>query len=185
MKIKVEISARHIHLSWKDLAALFGKEFRLTALRILSQGQFAAKETLTLSSDKGKIENVRIVGPEREISCVVLSKCDAYFLDIKPPICDHSKAQEGAAIYIFGPQGQIKTFAVIDQRHIHLDPITAEKLNLEDGKTVSVKTAGRRAITFHNVLIRVSPKYKPAFHLDVDEANAAGVKSGDISDILL
>ena len=44
-KIPVGISGRHIHLSQEDLDTLFGKGYKLTTIKSLSQpGQFACKE---------------------------------------------------------------------------------------------------------------------------------------------
>ena len=45
MKVMVETSARHVHLSQEDLDTLFGKGYRLTNKKDLSQpGQFACEE---------------------------------------------------------------------------------------------------------------------------------------------
>ena len=55
-KILVEVSARHIHLSQKDLEALFGKNYKLKELKKLSTtNQFAAKETLDVKVGSKKI----------------------------------------------------------------------------------------------------------------------------------
>ena len=44
---------------------------------------------------------------------------------------------------------------------------------------------GERIEAFGDVLVRVSPRYRLEFHIDTDEANAAGLKDGDIGEILL
>ena len=49
MKILVETSARHVHLSEKDLYVLFGENYKLTSKKELSQpGQFACTEKVKL-----------------------------------------------------------------------------------------------------------------------------------------
>ncbi len=40
-------------------------------------------------------------------------------------------------------------------------------------------------LTFGNILVRVDPNFKLAFHIDTDEANAAGVVTGDKGEIIL
>ena len=48
-KVLVEISARHVHVSQKDLETLFGAGYTLTNKKNLSQpGQFACEERLPL-----------------------------------------------------------------------------------------------------------------------------------------
>jgi len=53
MRIKIGVSARHVHLSKEDFGILFGENKTLTKLRDLYRpGEFAAKETLTLQTEK-------------------------------------------------------------------------------------------------------------------------------------
>src|SRR3982751_5604596 len=60
----VNISARHCHLTQDAVDALFGKGHQLTVHKWLYQeGQFAAKETLTLIGPRSRvISNLRILG---------------------------------------------------------------------------------------------------------------------------
>lgn len=59
------------------------------------------------------------------------------------------------------------------KRHVHLDPETAEKIGVKDKEIVSVKIDNPgRALVFGDVVIRVSPSFRPAMHIDTDEANA-------------
>ena len=48
--IKIGVSARHVHLSEKDLYALFGEGYQLTKKKELMGGQFAAEECVTIVS---------------------------------------------------------------------------------------------------------------------------------------
>ena len=68
--IPVGVSNRHIHLTRQDVETLFGKGYRLTPLKDLSQpGQYACKEQLTIVGPSLRpIEKVRVLGPERKAS---------------------------------------------------------------------------------------------------------------------
>jgi acetate kinase len=49
---------------------------------------------------------------------------------------------------------------------------------------VSVKTTGVRGVILENVLCRVNPNYTLEFHIDTDEANASGLRTGDMVQII-
>ena len=53
MKVLVETSARHVHVTQEHLEALFGKGFELTVKKELSQpGQIASNERVTVVGPK-------------------------------------------------------------------------------------------------------------------------------------
>ena len=55
-----------------------------------------------------------------------------------------------------------------------MTPEDAEKYGLEDKQVVSVKVdTAERSLIFGDVVVRVSPKYALAMHIDTDECNAA------------
>ena len=61
LKILVETSARHVHISKEHLAILFGADAELTVKKELSQpGQFACNERVTIVGPKGEMANVSI-----------------------------------------------------------------------------------------------------------------------------
>lgn len=181
-KIPVGLSNRHLHLTTKDLETLFGKGAKLTKLRNLSQpGQFAANETVTLVGPKGKMKKVRILGPVRKETQVEVSKTDSYILGIKPPVRISGDIKGSGGIKIIGPEGKIdlREGVIIAQRHIHMSPEEAKSFGVKDGDVVKVKVAGERALIFANVMIRSGPTHRLDFHIDIDEANAAGLSQGD------
>ncbi len=49
---------------------------------------------------------------------------------------------------------------------------------------ISIKSNGPKSVVFNNVLVRASNKFALDFHLDTDEANAAGIKNGDMVEII-
>lgn len=182
MRIPIEISARHIHLSRPDLEKLFGAGFEMIKLRDLSQpGQFAARQTVTLAGPKGRLEKVRILGPCRARTQVEISGTDAKKLGLKPPVRDSGNLKGAPGLKISGPAGTVnlKQGVILALRHIHLDPATAAKLGVKNRDRVKVDTKGTRDLLFENVLVRVDPAFRPAMHIDTDEANAAGIDEGN------
>jgi len=188
MSIPIEISARHIHLTHEDMEKLFGKNYNLKIKKDVSQpGQFAAEETLTIENNNQKIEHVRIVGPERKESQVEISLTDAYHLEVNPPVRLSGEIEGTPGITLSGPVGkiQLKKGLIIAKRHLHISPLDAGKLKLKHKDIVSVRTKGERAVIFNEVVVRSRKgKDEMSFQLDTDEANAAGVKNGDLGEII-
>ncbi|MDP2709558.1 MAG: phosphate propanoyltransferase [bacterium] len=180
MKVPIEISARHIHLSKPDLEKLFGPGFAMSKLKDLSQpGQFACRETVKLAGSAGEIARVRILGPCRGQTQIEVSETEARELGIDPPVRDSGNLGGTPGIKVIGPAGELKLKqgVILALRHIHIDPATAERLGVKNGDRVKVDTTGERDLLFENVLIRVSPDFRLAMHIDTDEANAAGITS--------
>jgi len=179
IKIPIEVSARHCHISKEDCQKLFGKT-KLTFLKKIGQSQFAAKETINLFY-KGKIlKNIRIVGPFRIQTQVEISLTDAIFLGIKP--CLSMGLPEEPLIKtpgaeIIGSKGKLKLKHGIftDYRHLHLNIETAKKLNLSQNQKVKVLIKGKRGLIFDNVFVTIGKNYNTSLHLDTDEGNAAGI----------
>ena len=66
-----------------------------------------------------------------------------------------------------------------------MTPSDAEELNVTNGEIVNVKVLNDsgRSIIFGDVVVRVSPSYALAMHIDTDESNAgalSGVVYGEI-----
>ncbi|WP_413299218.1 phosphate propanoyltransferase [Bacillus sp. 1P10SD] len=186
-QIPIAASNRHIHLSPEHVDRLFGKGHQLNKLKDLSQpNQFAAKETVTLIGPKGKIQNVRVLGPARGSTQVEVSLFDGFTLGVKPPIRISGDIKGTEAITIQGPRGQvtINEGLICAARHIHMHTSDGESFGVSDGDRVQVKVEGERGVIFSNVLIRVSPKYKLEMHIDIDEANAANIKNGQLGEIV-
>ncbi|MDD4995888.1 MAG: phosphate propanoyltransferase [Patescibacteria group bacterium] len=182
-KVPVEISARHVHLSQEHLTILFGSDYQLNKLKDISQpGEFSCQETLILKTDKAEIKNVRIVGPLRKQTQAEISLTDARNLGIRPPIRISGDLTGSEKCSLIGPAGMIDLTegVIVAQRHLHLDPVSAQENKLKNKEIVSVLVNSKnRAITFHQVMVRVSPNFKNSFHLDTDEGNAAGLRGGE------
>ncbi|MEG6615273.1 phosphate propanoyltransferase [Peptococcaceae bacterium 1198_IL3148] len=182
-EVPVGISNRHVHLSVDHIAALYGEGHELTKLKDLSQpGQYACEETVMLVGPKGVIEKVRILGPARKQTQIEITLTDSFKLGIKAPLRDSGDLAGSAPITLVGPKGTVvlEEGAIVAARHIHMHTSVAEKLKLKDGDKVSVRAKGPRGIIFGDVLVRVSDNFKLEMHVDTDEANAVGLRNGDI-----
>lgn len=187
-EVSIGVSNRHLHLSQRDFEALFGKGRGPTMRRAITQpGQYAAQETVTLAGPKGRIEGVRVVGPARGTTQVELSPADAAVLGVSAPVRVSGRLDNSGGLTLEGPAGKVTlgSGVIVAQRHMHVAPADARTLGVADGDKVAVECgpAGRR-VTLHDVVVRMGPSHATELHLDLDEANAAGVKTGDLAAIV-
>lgn len=186
MRIPLWISNRHVHLSHIDCEKLFGKWYTLKKFKDISQpGQFAAEELVTLVGEKGKIEKVRVVGPNRKTTQVEVSKWDTYVLWVNAPLRMSWDLKDAWYIKIIWPVGEIYgPFAIVAQRHLHCTVKEAEEMWIKNWSTIKMRISGERALVFENIRVRAKDDYALDFHIDRDEANAAGAKPGDRAEII-
>ena len=188
MKIKIEVSARHVHLSQEDLETLFGKGYKLTMYKKLSQeSDFAAKETVKIVGPKGAHEEVRVIGPVRSKTQVEISLTDGRIIGNIPPLRISGDVVGSAPVKLIGPKGEVDLLEgmITAMRHIHVSEKQAEELKLKHEQRVSIACFGDRGLLFNNVIVRVNPKFDFFFQLDTDEANAAGVENGDEGELVI
>ncbi|WP_435620090.1 phosphate propanoyltransferase [Thermoanaerobacterium thermosulfurigenes] len=187
LKIPVGVSARHVHLTKEHLEILFGKDYVLKKKKELMGGQFAAEECVTIIGFKlNAIEKVRVLGPLRDKTQVEISKTDAISLGLNPPIRESGDIKGSSPITIVGPKGAIslKEGCIIAKRHVHMSPEDSKRFNVKDDDIISVKVNGQRGGILENVQVRVDEKYTLEMHIDTDEANCMGLKSGDFVEIV-
>ncbi len=187
--IPIAISARHVHLTQEAVEQLFGEGHELQVHKWLSQpGQFAAKEQVTLIGPKHSIERVRILGPVRSKCQVEISRTDEFYLGIDAPIRESGHVESTPGITLQGPNGTLtlKEGVICAWRHIHMTPDDAQHFGVDDKDVVEIRIENtERSLTFGNVLIRVSPKYKLEMHIDTDEGNAAELNQQDEGVLIL
>ncbi|WP_312794791.1 phosphate propanoyltransferase [Tianweitania sp.] len=178
--VPIGVSNRHIHLSRSDMDALFGPGSNLTRMGALKQpGQYAAEETLVLRGPKGQIAKVRVLGPLRKETQIEISIADGFTLGIKPPMRMSGKLEQSAGVELVGPYGTVKkeSGVIVALRHIHMLPSEAERLGLKNGDEVDVVIDGVRGGVMNHVTIRAAEASIPEMHIDVEEANAFGLKN--------
>ena len=175
-KILVETSARHVHVTAETLEILFGKGHTLTNKKDLSQpGQFACEEKVTVKGPKGALK-ASILGPTRPADQVELSLTDARTIGVVAPVRESGDIAGAGACILEGPCGsvEVKEGVIAAKRHIHFTPADAEAAGVADKEIVSVKIdSDGRSLVLGDVVVRVSPKFAAAMHIDTDESNAA------------
>ncbi len=183
--VELEASGRHVHVTKNQALCLFGHP--LTPKRPLSQpGQYLANERVTVVGPKGEFENVAVLGPERKEGQVEISLTDARTLGVQAPIRLSGDVKETPGITLEGTSGKVilPQGVIVAQRHIHLRPEDARNFGVKDKQVVKLQTYTARPCIFQDVVVRVSEDFAPYVHLDYDEANACGFRSGDLGRIL-
>lgn len=176
LTIPIETSARHIHLSEEDFKILFGPDASLTYVKELSQpGQYACEERLTVAGPKDRFDKVIVLGPCRSSTQVEISVTDARKLGIRGVIRQSGDIGGTPGCTLIGPCGQVELTegVIVAKRHIHMTPIDAIRAHVKDNDIVFVITTSyERSLIFSDVVVRVSPSFRLAMHVDTDEANA-------------
>ena len=183
--VPVEASGRHVHLTKEQALALFGHE--LTQKRPLSQpGQYLSGERVTVVGPKGELANVAVLGPARKEAQVEISLTDGKLLGITPPVRLSGQVEGTPGVTLRGPAGELTLSrgVLAARRHIHLHPDQASRFGVTDKQVVRLQTLTDRPVVFEDVVVRVSPEFEAAVHLDYDEANACGLNKGDLGRIL-
>lgn len=176
--IPLGVSNRHLHLSQQDYQQLFPQQPLVEKKRLLQPEQYAAEQTVTLVGPKGRLENVRLLGPLRRRSQVEISRSDARLLGVAAPLRLSGELEGTPGIHLISPFAEL-TLAngvIVARRHIHMSPLDALIYRVQHGQRVKVAIqGGERQLVFDDVVIRVSPQMCLEMHIDTDEANAAGV----------
>ena len=183
-KFPVKVSARHIHLRQETLEKLFGAGHQVEPANGPARGQFLSTDRVTVVGPKKSIEKVSILGPARAATQVEVSLTDARTLGITAPVRESADVKGSAPCKIIGPCGEVdlEEGVIIAKRHVHMTPEDAEAFGVHNGQIVNVEVEQEtgRKIIFGDTVVRVSPKYALAMHIDTDEANAAAC-SGEIT----
>lgn len=189
MKILIETSARHIHLSEKDLQFLFGDGYKLTKKKDLSQpGQFVCFEKVNIVGPRNTINGVSVLGPIRQNTQVEVSLTDARKLGITVPVRKSGNLSDTPGCKLVGPKGEIelKSGVIAAKRHIHVSTKTANENGLSENQSVNVRVqTDDRSLLFGDVIVRVNDNFKDVMHIDTDESNAAGIFKPAYGEVVL
>src|SRR5271155_4524323 len=164
----VNVSARHCHLTQEAVEVLFGKGHTLTPFKWLYQdGQFAAKETLTLIGPRSRvISNLRILGPCRTLNQGELSYTDGIALGFDLPLRISGDVKGTLGGMLMGPAGffEMSEGIIRALRHVHMSPDLASHYGVKAGDDMKLKVGGPCGITMDRMLVRVDKSFKLEVH---------------------
>ena len=178
-ELRVDASARHLHLCQADLETLFGPGAALTVHRPLYQeGNYAAQQTVTIIGPRSRlISNLRVLGPLRKQTQVELAFTDAISLGLDLPVRLSGDIAGTPGALLMGPHGvvELKEGVIRAAIHVHMNPNEAAHFGVKHGDLMKLKIGGDAGITFNRVHVRVDQRSKLNVHMDTDEANACGL----------
>ncbi len=173
----VSISARHCHLTDKDVETLFGAGRTLTPQKPLYQdGFYAAEETVMVVGPRRRmLPAVRVLGPTRPHSQVELAFTDGISMGIDLPVRASGKVQGTPGCVLVGPAGvvELKEGVIRAERHVHMNQEHAAFYGVKNGDRMSLRVVSSCGIVFNDLLVRADATSKLEVHLDTDEGNAA------------
>lgn len=176
----VNVSARHCHLTEDAVGALFGKGHKLQVHKWLyMDGQFAAKETVTLVGPRSRIiSNLRILGPCRNLNQVELAYTDGIALGFDLPLRSSGDIKDTPGGMLMGPAGffELPQGIIRARRHVHMTPADADYYGVKAGDMMKLRIGGDCGLILNQMLVRVDPSFKLEVHIDTDEGNACNLQ---------
>jgi len=140
---KVEISARHVHLSRADFVTLFGEDAELKNIKDLSiKGEFKSDKSVTVVGPKRTFERVVVLGPWRDKTQVEISLTDSYSLGVKNvPVRMSGDLANSAPVTLVGPAGtlELKEGMIIALRHIHIGKPDMKSMDCQMDKILKLR----------------------------------------------
>ena len=185
MRVKIGVSARHIHLSKEDFELLFPNESLNVYKEISQYPNFASDKKVSLRNGDRQIDNVRVVGPLRDETQVELSKTDCRYFKIEAPLRNSGDLENASEIEIINGDKSIKRNCVIIQnRHIHMNEKDALEYGFKNDQIVKVKIDTIKGGILYNVHIKTGKEFITELHLDTDDANAFLIDSSVEGEII-
>jgi putative phosphotransacetylase len=183
IKVPIEVSARHLHLTQKDVDILFGVGYQLMNKRELSQkGYYVAEERVEVIGKKASA-SFGILTPLRSQTQVEMAITDAIKLGIDVYVRLSGDLVGSAGCMLKGPAGELmlEEGVIVAKRHIHINDKLAKEYGISDHDEVSVKIEGNRGVVFEHVVVRTDPTFDITMHIDTDEGNAIHVNNRNLS----
>lgn len=178
--VHVGVSNHHVHLTEETYKKLFGDEPLTKEYDLNQVGEFASHQVVTLRTKSSSISNVRVVGPLRKYNQVEIARSDAYKLGLNPPVRRSGNLENSESVTLEGKNGAVllENVCIVANRHVHLSSEDAISMGLSDNELVRIVVKGDKSCIL-DAYTKVSDNGFFELHLDFDDANAAGLKSGD------
>lgn len=177
--VNARISNHHVHLTKETYEKLFDEDM-IVSHKLNQIGEFASNQRLTLRSGDKTIENVRVVGPCRSYNQVEISKRDARFLGILPPIRRSGDLEGACPITLETQKGSVTVnAAIISKPHVHMNNEIANFYGVNDKDVIVIKIKGEKSGSI-NAEVKVSDNGYFELHIDTDEANAFLIEDNDV-----
>ena len=186
MKVTLGVSNRHVHLTEETYKKLFGNQ-PLNPVKYLGQpGQFASDKFVTIKNGDRKIDRVRVLGPFRKYNQVEISKTDSYVLKVNPPVRNSGDVKDSEPITLASESAEVflNEGCIIANRHIHMTKEEAIEYGFMGKEKVSIKIEGEKSGVLNDVYVRIADNSSFELHLDTDDGNAFGLKTGDEIEII-
>ncbi|MFH1742953.1 MAG: phosphate propanoyltransferase [bacterium] len=187
--VRIGVSVRHLHLCQSDMEKIFGPGYQLEPRKELYQtGEYASQSVVTLVGPRMRcMDQVRILAPLRDRTQVEISRTDAIFLGLDPPVNPSGNHEGTPGIIVVGPVGvvHLQQGVIRANRHIHIGTDDSERWGIQDNAIVRVRIANDQKVTIlEGVQVRVRSSFKAEMHLDTDDANACSISTGDFAEII-
>ena len=180
--LKVNVSARHVHLSDDHVEQLYGPGHTLTPMKWLYQdGFYAAEETvMVVGPRKRMLPNVRVLGPTRPFSQVELAFTDAIQLGLDIPVRHSGKIDGTPGCVLVGPKGvvELEQGVIRAARHVHMHMSDLPRFGVSNGDLMDLKIrTPMSSVVLEDLLVRADETTKLEVHIDTDEGNACNLKA--------
>lgn len=178
VEINARVSNKHVHLNKDTYDVLF--DYEISKYKDLNQvGEYASNEKVTIKYNDKEIKNVRVVGPLRPYNQIEISQSDARFLGINPPVRRSGDLDDSVEVILKTENSELPVKGVIlANRHVHMNPVDAEKYGVKDKQIVKIKIDGEKSGII-DAEIKVTDNGFMELHLDTDDANAFLIKDND------
>ncbi|MDD4795427.1 MAG: PduL/EutD family phosphate acyltransferase [Bacilli bacterium] len=178
MIIPVGISKRHIHLTKETFKELFGFDEMEVRNYLNQPGEFASKRVVDVKWKDKVLERVRVVGPFRKYNQLEISRSEADYLGIRPPVKQSGDLEGSHPITLcsLNKEVYIEDGTIIAIRHIHIDKKDALKYNLSADERVLIYKDNKEIC---DAYVKVGDPSYLELHIDTDEALLYDLKQGD------
>lgn len=180
LKLVVNISARHVHLTDEHVETLFGQGRTLTSMRELYQdGAYAAEETVMVVGKRRRmLPSVRVLGPTRSHSQVELAFTDGISLGLDTPVRRSGNIEGTPGCVLVGPAGvvELQQGVIRAERHVHMNFAHAEHYGVSNGDRLHLRIHSACPTVLEDLLVRADESSKLEVHIDTDEGNAVDLE---------